>query len=90
MPEKEYEDAYFWMNRANHIWFEHIRAEHIAEAADRIKALQPKMIVSGHGPVERKNPAKMCDMIKRISDMKPVVLPGHAEFEAMLHAAPKA
>jgi flavorubredoxin len=89
MPEKDYEDAFFWMNRANHIWFEHIRAEHIAAAADRIKALQPKMIVSGHGPVERKRPAKICDMIKRISDMKPVQLPSHAEFEAMLHSGDK-
>jgi len=28
-------------------------------------------------------------MIKRISDMKPVQLPSHAEFEAMLHSGDK-
>jgi quercetin dioxygenase-like cupin family protein len=75
------------MNRANHIWFEHIRPEFIASAAERVKALGARMLVSGHGPVERKNVDRMCDWIKRVSDMKPVRMPNHEEFEAMLHAA---
>jgi flavorubredoxin len=90
MSLKEYEDGYFWMNRANHVWFEHIKPEFIASAADRIKRLGAKMIVSGHGPVERDDPDRMCDWIKRISDMKPIHLPNNEEFEAMLHAAPPA
>jgi len=85
MDEREFEDGYFWMNRANHIWFEHIKPEAIAADAERIKALGAKMIVSGHGPVERRNVDRMVDWIKRISDMKPVHMPDHEEFEAMLN-----
>ncbi len=89
MSETDYEEGFFWMNRVNHIWFEHIREEAIGAAADRIKALDSKLIVSGHGPVERKDTARMCDRIKRIAGMKPVHLPSQVEFEAML-AAPQA
>lgn len=85
MPQNEFEDGYFWMNRANHIWFEHVKPEAIAAAAERIKKLGAKMIVSGHGPVERRNPDRMCDMIKRIGDMPPIHMPDHEEFEALLH-----
>lgn len=87
MSESEYEEGFFWMNRVNHIWFEHIRADAIAAAAERIKSLDSKMIVSGHGPVERKNTALMCDRIKRIAGMKPVHLPSQVEFEEMLRSA---
>lgn len=86
MSEGDYEDGFFWMNRVNHIWFEHIPESVIAAAADRIKALDSKIIVSGHGPTERKDTARMCDRIKRIAGMPPVRLPDQVAFEAMLGA----
>lgn len=85
MTAADFEDGYYWMNRANHIWFEHVRPEAIAAGAERIKALGAAMIVSGHGPTERRNPDRMCDMIKRIGDMPPIQMPNHEEFERMLH-----
>ncbi|MGY9047430.1 MAG: oxygen-binding di-iron domain-containing protein, partial [Rhodobacterales bacterium] len=84
LSESDYEEGFYWMNRVNHIWFEHIREEAIGAAADRIKALDSKIIVSGHGPVERKNTARMCERIKRIAGMTPIHLPNQVEFEAML------
>ena len=72
------------MNRANHIWFEHVKAEALAEGAEKIKKLGAKMLVSGHGPVERKNVDKMCDMIKRIADMPAIELPDNDAYVAML------
>jgi flavorubredoxin len=87
LSDSDFEDGYFFMNRANHIWFEHIKPEYIFSAAEKIKSLGAKMLVSGHGPVERRNVDRMCDWIKRVSDMKPVRLPNHEEFEAMIHAA---
>lgn len=84
ISDTDYEEGFFWMNRVNHIWFEHIPEAVIGAAADRIKALDSKLIVSGHGPVERKNTARMCDRIKRVAGMKPVHLPSQVEFEAML------
>lgn len=79
-----FEDAFFFMNRANHIWFEHVREEALAAGAERIKSLGAKMIVSGHGPTERKNVDRMCDWIKRIHDMPPIELPSQEDFEQML------
>lgn len=87
MSEADFEDGFFFMNRANHIWFEHIRPDYIAAAAEQIKALGAKMLVSGHGPVERRSVHRMCDMIKRIGDMPPIQLSDHEQFEAMLDPA---
>ncbi len=86
LSETDYEEGFFWMNRVNHIWFEHIPEAVIGAAADRIKALDSKLIVSGHGPVERKDTARMCERIKRIAGMTPVPLPSQVDFEAMLRA----
>jgi flavorubredoxin len=87
LSDTDYEEGFFWMNRVNHIWFEHIPKDVIGAAADRIKALDSKLIVSGHGPVERKDTARMCERIKRVAGMKPVHLPSQVEFEAMLGSA---
>lgn len=84
MPRNEFEDAFFFMNRANHIWFEHVEPKVLAAEAEKIKGLGAKMLVSGHGPVERLDIDAMCDMIKRIHDMPPIVLPDHEAYEKML------
>jgi flavorubredoxin len=86
--EKDFEDQFFFFNRANHIWFEHVKERDLAAGAERIKALGARMIVSGHGPTERRNVDGMCDMIKRIHDMPPVELPNHEVYLELL--APKA
>ncbi len=87
MTQADFEDGFFFMNRANHIWFEHVKAEALAEGAEKIKKLGARMLVSGHGPVERKNVDRMCDMIKRIADMPAIQLPDHAAYEKMLDEA---
>ena len=87
LSESDFEDGYYFMNRANHIWFEHVRPEALAAGAERIKALGARMLVSGHGPVERRNVPRLCDMIKRISDMPPIELPGQDAYEEMLRPA---
>jgi flavorubredoxin len=84
VPEKDFEEGFFWMNRVNHIWYEHVRPEAIAADAERIRSLGAEVLVSGHGPTERKDPGRLCDWIKRIGDMPSVPLPNQAEFEALL------
>lgn len=86
MNGSDFEDGFFFMNRANHIWFEHVKSEAIAEAAERIKKLGARMLVSGHGPVERRNVDQMCEMIKRIGDMPAIELPDHDAYVSMLDA----
>ncbi|HUP50690.1 MAG TPA: MBL fold metallo-hydrolase [Thermoanaerobaculia bacterium] len=88
MPESDFEEGYFWMNRANHIWYQHIRQDAIDESAKRIKGLGAKTIVSGHGPTERKNTGRMVDWITRIVGMEPVEMPDQAQFEAMISGKP--
>lgn len=83
----DFEDGFFFMNRANHVWFEHVKPEVLAAEAEKIKKLGAKMLVSGHGPVERRNVDRMCDMIKRIGDMPAIELPNHEAYEQMLDAA---
>lgn len=87
MKPSDFEDGFFFMNRANHIWFEHVKPEALAEAAEKIKSLGAKMLVSGHGPVERRNVDRMCEMIKRISGMPSIALPGNDAYEQMLDGA---
>lgn len=87
LKQSDFEDGFFFMNRANHIWFEHVKPDVLAAEAEKIKKLGAKMLVSGHGPVERRNVDRMCDMIKRIGDMPAIELPNHEAYEQMLDAA---
>lgn len=87
MSENDFEDGFFFMNRANHIWFEHVKSEAIEAAAERIKRLGARILVSGHGPVERRNVDRVCDMIKRIGDMPAIELPDNDAYVEMLDAA---
>lgn len=84
LAEPDLEDGYFWMNRANHIWFQHIRPEAIEAAAKRVADLGMHTLVSGHGPTERRDPERACRWITRIAGMDPVPMPDQAEFERML------
>ena len=90
LPASEYEDGFFWMNRANHVWFHEIRQDVLDRDAQRIVDLHPKTIVSGHGPTIRNAPATLCSSITRIGDMEPIRFPNQAEFEEMLASAPGA
>lgn len=87
MTPSEFEEGSFFMNRANHIWFEHVKPEANAEAAEKIKKLGARMLVSGHGPVQRRDVDRMCDMIKRSGDMPAIELPNIDQYVAMLDAA---
>lgn len=84
LADADLEDGYFWMNRANHIWFQHIRPDAIETAAQRITDLGVKTLVSGHGPTERRDPRRLCNWITRIADMDPVPMPDQDEFERLL------
>ncbi|GEP34971.1 hypothetical protein NSZ01_27390 [Nocardioides szechwanensis] len=86
MSAADMEEGFFWMNRANHIWYHHIPAALIEEQAARIRAVAPELIVTGHGPTYRHDPLQVCDWITRISDMEPVHMPTHEEFEQALAA----
>ncbi|MCD4534274.1 MBL fold metallo-hydrolase [Nocardioides sp. cx-169] len=87
MSAADMEEGFYWMNRANHIWFHHIPTALIEEQAARIRAVDPALIVTGHGPTFRHDPLQVCDWIARIGDMEPVPMPNQAEFEKSLAGA---
>jgi hypothetical protein len=60
----------------------------IDEATDAIVALGPKVVVSGHGPTERKDPVGMLNMIRRIGGMPTIHMPDQQAFEQMLAGGP--
>ena len=84
----EFEDGFFWMNRANHVWFHSIRQEVLDTDAKKIADLNAKVMVSGHGPTIRNGIGSVCRSITRIGDMEPIHMPNQAEFERMLAEAP--
>jgi flavorubredoxin len=87
LDASEYEDGFFWMNRANHVWFHEIRQEVLDADAQKITDLGAKVMVSGHGPTVRRDIDAVCKSITRIGDMEPIVLPNQEEFERMLSEA---
>jgi len=90
LHKAEYDDGFFWMNRANHVWFHEIRQEVLDGDAQRIVDLDAKVVVSGHGPTIRVDPNEVCKSITRIGDMDPIQFPDQEEFEQMLATAPAA
>jgi flavorubredoxin len=84
IPAKDFEQGFFWMNRVNHVWFHHIPSRVIEETAVHLRRLNPERIASGHGPVERHDPLKLCDWITKIGDMEPVPMPSQEQFEKFL------
>ncbi len=84
LDPKEFEEGFFWMNRVNHVWFHHIPPDVIEETAVHVRRLDPDQIVSGHGPVARHDPLKLCDWITNIGEMDPVPMPSQEDFEKML------
>jgi flavorubredoxin len=87
LSDSDFEEGYYWMNRANHVWFKHVKQEDIEAAAKRLTGLGAKVVVSGHGPTERRDTDKMISMITRIGDMEPVEFPTQEQFEEMLAGA---
>ncbi|MFN2452435.1 MAG: MBL fold metallo-hydrolase [Candidatus Dormibacteria bacterium] len=87
-PEDVYTMGFNWFNRVNHPWHELTDPTKMNAAIDRVRRLDPALIVSYHGPVARNRSAELCDMLARIPEMEPLALPTQAELEAMLTGAP--
>jgi flavorubredoxin len=84
MTPNDFEEGFFWMNRINHVWFHHIPSNVIEETAVHLRQMNPARIASGHGPVERNDPLKLCDWITKIGDMDPIPMPSQEQFEQFL------
>ena len=81
-----YTTGFNWFNRANSPWHEITDPAKVNAVVDRIRRLEPHVIVSAHGPSALDSSDKLCAMLAEIATMDPLVLPNQAEFEQMLSA----
>jgi flavorubredoxin len=84
VPADVYVEGFNWFNRANSPWHEVTDPAKVNAVVDRVRALQPKVIVTTHGPSARDRSDQLCTMLAAIATMDPVVLPTQADFEHML------
>ena len=81
-----YTTGFNWFNRGNSPWHEVTDPAKVNAVVDRIRRLEPHVIVSAHGPSALDSSDKLCAMLADIATMDPLVLPNQAEFEQMLTA----
>jgi flavorubredoxin len=86
VPADVYTEGFNWFNRANHPWHEVTDAAKVNAVVDRIRRLEPEVIVSVHGPTAHGRSDQLCAMLSEITNMDPLVLPTQAEFEHSLAA----
>jgi flavorubredoxin len=86
VPPDVYENGFNWFNRANHPWHENADPTKIDKVINRIRKLEPSVIVSYHAPAARRRSEQLCDMIAKIARMEPLPMPSQADLEAMLSA----
>jgi flavorubredoxin len=86
VPTDAYREGFNWFNRANSPWHEVTDPAKINAVVDRVRSLEPKVIVSAHGPSAHNRSEELCDMLAAIATMSPLGLPTQADFEQMLAA----
>ncbi|MEA2826957.1 MAG: hypothetical protein QOG43_1396 [Actinomycetota bacterium] len=83
-----YRDGFNWFNRANHPWHVLTDPAKIEAEVDIIRRLDPKVLVSTHGPVARDISQQLCDMLAAVSTMDPLPMPDQAFLDLLLSGAP--
>lgn len=88
VPSDTYMAGFNWFNRANHPWHVLTDPDKIDAEVDKIRRLDPRVIVSTHGPAAPDISTQLCDMLSAVSTMEPLALPDQAMLEQMLAGAP--
>src|SRR5438132_1097998 len=84
IPWDVYEDGFNWFNRANHTWHELADPKKVEAEVDRLRALKPRVLVSGHGPVAHDRSEQLFRMIAAIPTLPPVDEPSQKDLEALM------
>src|SRR5205085_9429684 len=82
-----YRDGFNWFNRANHPWHVLTDPAKIEGQVDIIRRLDPKVLVSTHGPVARDISQQLCDMLAAVSTMDPLPMPDQDFLDHLLSGA---
>ena len=84
VPEEAYEAGFATFNRLNHPWHEVSDPAKVAAQVDRVRRLEPRAIVTYHGPTAHHRSGQLCDALVAAASMDPLPLPTQADLEAML------
>jgi hypothetical protein len=77
-------EGFNWFNRANHSWHELADPIRVDMEIDKLRALEPEVIVSGHGPTAIGRSRQLFDLIARIPRMKKLPEVTQRDLEEML------
>jgi flavorubredoxin len=87
VAEDAYRAGFDMFNRLNHPWHVYTDASKVAAGVDRIRALQPRLITSYHGPAATGRIDELCDMLAASAAGDPLPLPTQQDLQAMLASA---
>jgi flavorubredoxin len=88
VPREAWAQGFAFFNRINHPWHEYVDPAKFDRLVERIRRLDPKVIVTYHGPHAKNRTEECLRMIGEIARMEPLVHPSQSDLEAMLSSAP--
>ena len=90
VPRDAWEQGFAFFNRINHPWHALTDADKLRKVIDRVRRLDPKVIVSYHAPIARGRTEDLLRTIDRVAGMEPLVPLTQADLEATLAAGAQA
>lgn len=86
VPEEDWKRGFAFFNRINHPWHELVDISRFDRVVDRVRRLEPKTIVTYHGPCARGRSEALLALIREVVQMEPLEPPTQRDLEAMLAA----
>jgi flavorubredoxin len=81
-PQADYVDGFYWLNRANTPWLELADTTKMQMVVNRVRAIDPSVIASAHGPVAVGSPVGwLLDLLLTIPT-EPVTFPSKDDLAA--------
>lgn len=90
VPADAYDGGFAFFNRANHPWYEFADPKKLEAVSNRIRAINPKVITTYHGPPAANRTAEMLTRLSKVAAMEPMQYPTQKDLEAMLAGPPPA
>jgi flavorubredoxin len=84
IPREEWEHGFSFFNRVNFSWHELVDMAKLERVTERLRRLEPRTIVTAHGPYARGRSKELLQRIIEVAKMEPLELPGQKDLEAML------
>jgi flavorubredoxin len=87
VPPGLYADGFAWLNRANAPWYALTDPVRLGWEVDRVRRLDPPVIVSYHGPPAHGMAGRLCDLLEGMPRDNDIQFPGLDELMRSLDAA---